>query len=145
GDSAYFAGAVDEVRVWTRLRSQQELLATMNTPLVGNENGLVLYYRLNEGNGLTAYDSSAPKPGPVRYNGVLTNLVAWIDGVTNFSTVVVPRNSPGQLIFLPGFAPGNVQVTYQITQQPTYGLLTADQDNIGRYTFQPNTNRYGTD
>ncbi len=145
GDSGYFHGAVDEVRVWRRLRSQQDLLTNMNMPLRGNEDGLVLYYRLNEGNGLTAYDSSSPKTGGANYNGIITNLVTWFSGTSNLSTLVVPRNSPGQVFFLPGFAPGNLPVTYQITQQPQNGELLADPENPGQFTFLPHANFYGSD
>ena len=44
-----FAGDVDEVRIWNRARSQAEILSTMNYQLLGNENGLVLYYNFNVG------------------------------------------------------------------------------------------------
>ncbi|MEV0992496.1 LamG domain-containing protein [Streptomyces sp. NPDC049949] len=54
----YFRGDVDEVRIWNRARSQAELTEDMNYRLVGNEPGLVAYYRFDEGTGTTAYDQT---------------------------------------------------------------------------------------
>ncbi|MEU1125677.1 LamG domain-containing protein [Streptomyces sp. NPDC005899] len=53
-----FAGDLDEVRVWSRVRSATELADDLNHRLVGNEAGLVAYYRFDEGSGATAYDQS---------------------------------------------------------------------------------------
>ncbi len=54
----YFKGDVDEVRIWNRERSAAELAEDMNYRLVGNEPGLVAYYRFDEGAGTTAYDQT---------------------------------------------------------------------------------------
>ncbi len=53
-----FEGDVDEVRVWDRVRSATELADDLNHRLVGNEAGLVAYYRFDEGSGAVAYDQS---------------------------------------------------------------------------------------
>jgi len=49
--SQYFKGYMDEVRVWTIGRTQQEIKSTMNTPLTGSEPGLLYYWRFDEGQG----------------------------------------------------------------------------------------------
>ncbi|WP_327373067.1 LamG domain-containing protein [Streptomyces sp. NBC_01216] len=54
----YFKGDVDEVRIWNRARSAAELTEDMNYRLIGNEPGLVAYYRFDEGTGTTAYDQT---------------------------------------------------------------------------------------
>jgi hypothetical protein len=51
-------GILDEVRIWSIGRSQADIAATMNRPLTGQETGLVGYWRLNEGTGQVAHDSS---------------------------------------------------------------------------------------
>lgn len=57
GPSAeYFNGRIDEVRIWNRTLSQNEIAANMNECLSGNENGLSLYYRMNEGTGTNLTD-----------------------------------------------------------------------------------------
>lgn len=54
----YFKGDIDEVRIWNRARPAAEIAADMNHRLVGNEPGLVAYYRFDEGAGTTAYDQT---------------------------------------------------------------------------------------
>lgn len=44
---AYFDGLVDDVRVWNVARTQEEIVANMNRELVGNEPGLVGYWKMN--------------------------------------------------------------------------------------------------
>ncbi len=53
---SHYAGLIDEVRVWRIARSQSELSSTMNALLSGAEQGLVGYWRFNEGGGDVAYD-----------------------------------------------------------------------------------------
>lgn len=45
----YFRGTMDEVRIWNTVRTESEISSNMNTELVGNESGLVLYYKFNQG------------------------------------------------------------------------------------------------
>ena len=58
GDGFYFSGLVDEVRVWNITRTQAEIQTNMQTYLIGTEDSLVAYYRMNEGIGQTAFDLS---------------------------------------------------------------------------------------
>ncbi|GAA0279195.1 hypothetical protein GCM10009527_089440 [Actinomadura nitritigenes] len=44
GSDRYFSGAVDNVRLWNRARTAQEIAATMGTRLTGVEPGLVGYW-----------------------------------------------------------------------------------------------------
>lgn len=47
-----FATAIfDDVRIWNVARNQSELQNAMNTNLIGNEAGLVAYYRFEDGTG----------------------------------------------------------------------------------------------
>jgi len=54
----FFTGAIDEVRIWNRALSQQDILALYNLELTGSEPGLVAYYSFNEGSGQVAADAS---------------------------------------------------------------------------------------
>jgi len=49
---------LDDFRVWNYARTQAEIQADMNRELFGVEEGLVGYWRFNEGEGTTAYDMS---------------------------------------------------------------------------------------
>lgn len=51
-------GTLDELRAWNLARSEAEIQATMHERLVGNEPGLVGYWRLDDGAGTSASDSS---------------------------------------------------------------------------------------
>ncbi|MFI1004293.1 LamG-like jellyroll fold domain-containing protein [Streptomyces galbus] len=54
----HFEGDLDELRIWNRVRSETELTDDMSHRLIGNEPGLVAYYRFDEGAGATVYDQT---------------------------------------------------------------------------------------
>jgi hypothetical protein len=56
--SRYFAGVVDELRIWGSPGSASAIQANMHTSLTGSEPGLFGYYRFDEGAGSVAHDSS---------------------------------------------------------------------------------------
>ncbi|HEX7624332.1 MAG TPA: Ig-like domain repeat protein, partial [Anaeromyxobacteraceae bacterium] len=57
GDS--FTGQLDEVRVWSKIRTGEELGAAMRRPLAGDEAGLAGYWRMDEGSGAELFDASS--------------------------------------------------------------------------------------
>ena len=68
----FYTGLLAEIRLWQSARSQRELTQSMRQRLRGDEAGLVGYYRLDDGAGTTAHDSSpsqndAPFMGPVSW------------------------------------------------------------------------------
>jgi hypothetical protein len=70
-----FDGYVSEVRIWNYARTESEINSSMYKELNGSESGLVGYWRLNEGSGTIAHDSTANNNtgtlvgGPVWYTG----------------------------------------------------------------------------
>jgi hypothetical protein len=62
----FFVGLMADLRLWRIVRSQSDIVANMHRRLLGNEVGLVGYYRLDEKAGSTARDSS-----PSQNNAVL--------------------------------------------------------------------------
>ncbi len=44
-----YNGTMDEVRLWNTVKTQQEILASMYTPLAGTESNLVAYFNFNQG------------------------------------------------------------------------------------------------
>ncbi|MER5766572.1 LamG domain-containing protein [Streptomyces sp. NPDC001985] len=54
----HYSGVIDEVRIWNRARGQSEIADSSRYRLIGNEPGLVAYYRFDEGSGTTAYDQT---------------------------------------------------------------------------------------
>lgn len=55
----YFAGLIDEVRLFATARSAAEIAADARNPLTGSDPRLVGYWRFDEGAGLAANDSSS--------------------------------------------------------------------------------------
>ena len=53
-----FMGQIDEVRIWHRALAPQEIRCQMNLSLAGNEPGLVLYYRCNDGQAADLCDAT---------------------------------------------------------------------------------------
>jgi hypothetical protein len=51
-----FMGCIDEVRVWNRARTEEEIRINMEEYLTGNENNLTAYWKMNEGSGLEILD-----------------------------------------------------------------------------------------
>ena len=58
GSGDYFKGRIDEVRLWNRPRSADEIKQDMHRRLVGNEPGLVGYWRFDEGSGTSVRDQT---------------------------------------------------------------------------------------
>ena len=62
-------GQIDEVRIWNRALTQTEIRDNLCQKLIGNETGLVGYWRFDETSGTTAYDSQtnvAPNNGTLK-------------------------------------------------------------------------------
>lgn len=70
-----FNGTISEVRIWSNARSESQIKADMSGTLTGTEEGLVGYWKLNEGSGTIAHDSTANNNtgtlvgGPVWFGG----------------------------------------------------------------------------
>ncbi len=73
----FFAGTLDEIRIWNVARSEEEIRDNMSTELTGSEPGLVGYWNMNEGSGLTIADASGNGN-----DGTLLNMdeTAWVEG-----------------------------------------------------------------
>jgi hypothetical protein len=55
---AYYDGQMDEVRLWSRALSAEEIITDKDQRLAGDENGLLSYYRFDEGAGYETADTS---------------------------------------------------------------------------------------
>ena len=69
----FFDGQIDEVRLWNRVRSEDELRRDHGFRLVGNEPGLCAYYRFDEGSGNQLYDQTDNA-----LHGTLKNGPKWV-------------------------------------------------------------------
>ncbi len=69
-----FHGVMDEARLWDITRSPDEILETMQEPLLGYEAGLIAYWKMNEASGSTLTDA-----GLFNHHGALTG-IQWRQG-----------------------------------------------------------------
>lgn len=68
GTAYYLSGIMCDVRFWDDARSQTEISNNKDTPLTGSETNLIAYYKLDEGTGTTANDSTSNN-----YDGTITS------------------------------------------------------------------------
>ncbi len=70
GNERCFWGDIREVRIWDRARSRQEIKQGMNGLRQGDEQGLLGYWPLGEGQGTTAFDFSNRERNGIIHNGL---------------------------------------------------------------------------
>ncbi|MFL9458765.1 LamG-like jellyroll fold domain-containing protein [Tolypothrix bouteillei VB521301_2] len=71
-NNIYFKGQIANISVWNYACSQDEIQRQRNELLVGNEQGLVAYWRLDDGSGATVRDHTANA-----HNGKLRGNPKW--------------------------------------------------------------------
>jgi hypothetical protein len=77
-DGRFYKGRLDEIRIWNVARTTAAIRSTMAVKLLGNEAGLVGYWRLDEGAGTVASDSS-PSHNDGALGGATTSArPAWV-------------------------------------------------------------------
>ena len=54
----YFFGQIDEVRIWSTVRTPDEIKQNMHRELRGNESGLEAYYKMSDGSSTSLTDNS---------------------------------------------------------------------------------------
>ena len=59
GSGHFFDGNLDEIRIWDIVRTENEIKASKEISLAGDEDGLVGYWKLDEGSGITSEDLSS--------------------------------------------------------------------------------------
>jgi len=75
--SQYFRGIIDEVRVWSTSRTQQQITSTMKQT-VGSEITLLYYWRFDEAIGGVVNSRGNPGPG-VLGGGILSAEPRWVE------------------------------------------------------------------
>lgn len=77
--SYYHSGRIDELRIWSSIRTQAEIQSTMFKPLTGSEANLVAYYNFNASSGTTLDDQTSPQE-----NGTNNNSPTWVTSYLPF-------------------------------------------------------------
>lgn len=112
-----FQGQIDEVRLWNIVRSPAQVQADLYRELTGSESGLMAYYKMSDGSGLTLTDDSGNG-----WNGELR------DGYQN----VPPDGSPPQWVTSSAF---DLQPTF--TPSPTASATPRPPTNTPQPTNTP--------
>lgn len=71
-EKTFFEGSIDDIRLWNRTLEQSEIRSNINLALNGDEEGLVAYWKIDEGKEDTLFDSSTSK-----LNAQLVNTQNW--------------------------------------------------------------------
>ncbi len=74
--SKAFQGSIDEVRVWNIVRSDADIKSNMTKKLIGNESGLVGYWRFDETSGTSMNDETSNNN-----DGTMVNMDAGTDHI----------------------------------------------------------------
>ncbi|MEY3500556.1 MAG: hypothetical protein RL308_2225 [Bacteroidota bacterium] len=136
GDPAPNA-SFDDLRIWNVAKTGAEIQASMNNELVGNESGLVAYFKFNEGvscgnnTAITTLVNSATATGS-SYNATLSGFTLngtcvsnFVDGKVNLNsglTSVPTVTSAGGRIWMDRNL-GATQVAISVTDASAYGDL----------------------
>ncbi|HUA64235.1 MAG TPA: choice-of-anchor tandem repeat GloVer-containing protein [Alphaproteobacteria bacterium] len=103
-------GEIDEVRIWDVALSQSRIQADMHRSLVGNEPGLVAYYRLDDG-GPTITNST----GNSAEDGVLVGEAAWVQSTAPIGTPIVGNLAATKISANPITLNGTIVPNFQQT------------------------------
>ena len=134
----YFDGKIAEVRIWNTARSQDDIKATMNLSLKGDETGLVGYWPLNDATATTATDKKSGGSN----NGTL-NGPTWTSATISVEFTIL-EDSGAFNGKLPASDADGESLTYSAgTTTPTKGSVTINND--GTFTYTPNADENGTD
>ena len=74
--AGFFAGAIDEARIWNVARTAAQILATEDVELASATSGLLGRWSMNEGSGTTVANTA----GTANVNGTLVGSPTWTTG-----------------------------------------------------------------
>lgn len=77
GNTMPFKGIIDELRIWNIARTDSAIQSTMNQSLNGNEEGLIAYWKFDEGTGTITFDATSNQ------NHGTINGATWFPGTTS--------------------------------------------------------------
>ncbi len=81
----FLNGSIDEVKIWDRALTQEEIVEEMNSNAVANPDGIVAYYDFNEETGSVAYDNNQLVEGLNNIDP--SNRAFGFDGIDDYITL----------------------------------------------------------
>ena len=136
----YLDCAVDEVRLWNTALDVNEIQDWMYRGIDythANYDNLAAYYKLDEGQGVSAGDYTGTNPGTL-YN--MDPATDWIE--TTIPTLYTDEDTPGNGHLVGSDEDGDVLI-FSASSTPSNGLVDVNPD--GSFTYTPNANWNGID
>ncbi len=135
--NSFFKGTLDEVRVWSVARTATEIVAQRFEPLVGNETGLLAYWRLDEAGSIFARDSANKgKTGALTFPDGPTWIARASNEPAGWNVRTVSENSAGWPVYLAGVDLDSPGFTYTITGLTT-GAFNRVTGSVSNFTHNP--------
>jgi len=131
-----FDGIVDEVRVWKKVKTQDEIKSEMFKHLRGNETSLTLYYKFDEQNGTVVKDTSVNVK-----TGEIVNSAEYVQSDAFKNRIAILNTA---LTIYSGYDPQNKQLITTVPIAVMNGITNIDNFNQ-TITYIPNNNYLGTD
>jgi parallel beta-helix repeat protein len=123
GTLNFFAGTLDEVRIWNTALTQANIQASMNSLLIGTETGLAAYYRFDEGSGTTAFDKTSNQVNLTLGTGSAAPI--WVGSTAPLSAVNIALVQNGSVVStIATGVPNNGQYNWAIPSGTTAGSYT---------------------
>ncbi len=137
-----FSGLIQEVSIWERPLSGAEITSGMSHALAGTETGLAGYWKLNEGVGTVALDSSTRNR-----NGTLVNGPVWArSDLAGFASAALP----GTVIFDRLYAIYALNIDLSDSQPPSIVAVSLPDEGstnttiVDRFTINFNKDMMAT-
>lgn len=116
---AYANAQFDEIRLWSRARSQAEIQRDYQASLRGDEYGLIAYYRMDEGSGATLNDATTSGAHASLFNEPL-----WLASTASVARINILGSRERTFTFN-GFDVNTDPLTFTLLAQerPAYGAI----------------------
>ncbi|HNP25077.1 MAG TPA: Calx-beta domain-containing protein [Panacibacter sp.] len=158
GGNDWFPGDIDEVRIWNRALTQQEIQANINCALSGSESGLIAYYDFNQGiaggnnsSETTLFDKTSNHlDGSLQNFGLIGTTSNWTDdnispsgcftSASIFDKSTTEGNTATKLLKFPVILSNAYSDTVKIKYKTFNNTATAGSDYIakqGTLSFLP--------
>src|SRR5687768_5750958 len=131
--SSLIQGMVDEVRIWNIARTQAQLKQNLLYPPANNASGLVAYYKLDDGSGATATNSTGGT------NGTIQNAPAWVISPSQHAGNALKFDGVDDIVSIPDHS--SLDITTAITLEAwVYATKNSGIQNvICKSSNSPNT------
>lgn len=128
----YFAGVIDEARIWNFARSQAQISASMNSEITSGT-GLLGRWGLNDGTGTSAINSIGTSP-----NGTLTNGPTWVCGAPVLD--LTPADPTVLNVTAPSSIQANLSWTDNSNNETGFEIERSTTGIAGTYTLLATVN-----